>query len=188
MNRFFRLAPVLALALCLCLPVSAFASEPDEASDPVPSGVEDTSDALTDTVTETVTTETDGNNITVNVTLPSSESSVASLEEDESLLEDGSGEEEEAPSYASYATRSLDDVETSDDTSTLPGVVTALFGTYTPRTQTVTEYLSDGSSVTYSEVVPGLAGLDWPWVSSVALFSMALYCVFRLIGGFFKWN
>lgn len=188
MKHFFRLASVLALALCLCFPMSVFAVGIDESSEFVPSDVTDTypdaSDAFDtspDTVTESVTTEVDGNNITVNVTLPSAESSVTSGDEEDAEIEG-------TPSYASYATRVLDDVETYDDISTLPSVITALFGTYAPRTQTVTEYLSDGSSVTYSEVVPGLAGLDWSWVASVALFGMALYCVFRLIGGLFKWN
>lgn len=201
MNRFFRLASVLALALCLCFPVSAFAVEFDEASESSSSDVADTapdisdtsdssdsSDTSPNTTTETLTTETDGNNITVNVTLPASESSVSSGEEEEEgnlLLQK---EMEETPSYTSYATRTLDDVETSDNETTLPGVVTSLFGTYTPRTQTVTEFLSDGSTVSYTEVVPGVAGLDWPWITSVSLFAMVLYCVFRLIGGFFKWN
>ena len=191
MNRFFRLASVLALALCLCFPMSAFAVGFDESSEFVFSDVTDTypdvsdaSDTSPDTVTESVTTEVDGNNITVNVTLPSSESSVTS--EDEATVADA--EIEETSSYDSYATRTLDDVETSDDTSTFPSVITSLFGTYTPRTQTVTEFLSDGSTVSYTEVVPGVAGLDWSWVASVALFGMVLYCVFRLIGGLFKWN
>ena len=127
------------------------------------------------TSTETFTTDTDSGKITVNVTVPSADSVPASLEPSSEVS-------------PAYATRTLDDTAAPADSETMPGLITALFGSYTPRTQTVTEYLPDGSSVTYSEVVPGLAGLDWPWIASVALFAMSLYCVFRMIGGLFKWT
>lgn len=32
-------------------------------------------------------------------------------------------------------------------------------------------------------VAAGTAGIDWPWVASVALLVVCLYSVFRLIGG-----
>ena len=189
MKHFFRFAFVLALAVCLCLPVGASAvdADPDGSGDAV--DAETASDPAPDTSTETFTTETDSGNVTINVTVPT-----ASDPPSEDVPQDISAEDavalgiEEAPSYPSYSTRTLDDIELSEDTEALPGLITSLFGTYTPRTQTVTEYLSDGSSVTYTEVVPGLAGLDWPWVASVSLFAMALYCIFRMIGGLLKWN
>ena len=132
-------------------------------------------DIIPGTSTETFTTDTDSGNITVNVTVPSADSVPASPEPSSEVS-------------PAYATRTLDDAAASADSETMPGLVTALFGSYTPRTQTVTEYLPDGSNVTYTEVVPGLAGLDWPWIASVALFAMSLYCVFRMIGGLFKWT
>lgn len=70
--------------------------------------------------------------------------------------------------------------------SPLSETVTALFGTYTPRTQTVTQHLEDGSVITYQEVIPGLAGLDWPWLVSVGLFALVLFSLLRLIGGLLK--
>lgn len=70
--------------------------------------------------------------------------------------------------------------------SPLSEAVTALFGTYTPRTQTVTQHLEDGSVVTYQEVIPGLAGLDWSWLASVGLFALVLFSLLRMIGGFLK--
>lgn len=63
-----------------------------------------------------------------------------------------------------------------------------IFGEYTPLTQTVTTYFADGSSVQSVEVVPGLAGLDWVWISAVALFGVAIFCILRMIGGVLKWK
>ena len=192
MKHFFRFAPVLALVVCLCLPVgaSAVGTDLDGSGDAVEvSPVETASEASGDTSTETFTTETDNGNVTINVTVPT-----ASDTPSEDVSQDISAEDavalgiEDAPSYPSYSTRTLDDIAPSEATAALPGLITSPLGPYTPRTQTVTEYLSDGSSVTYTEVVPGLAGLDWPWITSVTLFAMALYCIFRMIGGLLKWN
>lgn len=61
-----------------------------------------------------------------------------------------------------------------------------IFGEYQPRTYLVTTYLSDGTAVTSTEVVPGLAGLDWLWISAVALFAMFVFCLMKLIGGAVK--
>lgn len=164
---FFRLAPVFVLLLCFVSFPSALAAESDV-------DVID-ADIIPDSSTEMITTDTDNGHVTVNVTVPSGDSVPASPE---------------PPSEVSpaYVTRILDDVAAPADPETVPGLITALFGSYTPRTQTVTEHLSDGSTVTYTEVVPGIAGLDWPWIVSAVLFAMSLYCVFRMIGGLFKWT
>jgi len=69
-----------------------------------------------------------------------------------------------------------------DAETTLTSTVTALLGTYTPRTQTVTAILSDGSTVTYEEYVQGLAGVDWEWMSGAVLFTAFLWSIFRMIG------
>lgn len=86
-----------------------------------------------------------------------------------------------------YSVTTLDETASMAPSDSIPGVLTALFGEYTPRTQTVTQVLSDGSEVTYQQCVPGLAGLDWNWLASVGIFAMGLYCVFRAIGGCLKW-
>ena len=168
--NFFRLAPVFVLLLCVVSFPPALAVDGD-------ADVMD-ADIIPGTSTETFTADTDSGNITVNVTVPAVEESPASPEPSADA----------SPSYPAYATRTLDDTSVSDDANNMPGLLTSMFGTYSPRTQTVTEYLPDGSNVTYTEVVPGLAGLDWPWIASVALFAMSLYCVFRMIGGLFKWT
>lgn len=80
------------------------------------------------------------------------------------------------------------DVEVASEAEeqTMRDVVSLVFGQYTPRTQTVTEYLSDGSSVTYTEVVPGIAGLDWEWITGAALFALALFSFFKMVGVLLK--
>lgn len=72
--------------------------------------------------------------------------------------------------------------------SSLRVAVEALFGPYTPRTHIVTTILSDGSVLETAEVLPGLAGLDYTWLASVLLFALALYCIFRMIGGLLRWK
>lgn len=69
------------------------------------------------------------------------------------------------------------------DPSTLPGLLRAMFGEYTPKTQTVTTYF-DGEPLDVStEYVPGVAGMDMEWIASVLLFGVVVYCLFRLLGG-----
>lgn len=70
--------------------------------------------------------------------------------------------------------------------SSLISVVKALFGSYTPKTYNVTTYLSDGTAVQSTEIVPGLAGLDYEWIAGAALFALVLYGLLRLIGGLIK--
>lgn len=67
----------------------------------------------------------------------------------------------------------------------LAGVVSSIFGVYTPRTYTTSTYI-DGEMVTGMEIVPGLAGLDWPWLCGAALFGIMLFCLFRLLGGIWR--
>lgn len=117
-------------------------------------------------VTETVTTSS-GDTVNVNVTVP-----VPSVETGD------------VPSLV-YSTSQFDDAAPAGE-DTLSGLIEALFGTYTPRTQTVTEHLSDGSTVTYTELVPGVAGMDWHWLGGVSLFAMTLWSLFCLIGGVLK--
>lgn len=73
-----------------------------------------------------------------------------------------------------------------DGDSSLLALVNSVFGDYQPRTQTVTETYSDGSSVTYTEVVDGLAGLDFYWLGGVLVFAIVLVSFFKFLGGIFK--
>ena len=72
------------------------------------------------------------------------------------------------------------------DSGALASMVNAVFGDYQPRTQTVTEVFSDGSTVTYTETIDGLAGLDWYWIGGVFVFSIVLISFFKLLGGALK--
>ena len=72
------------------------------------------------------------------------------------------------------------------ETAGLPAVVRSVFGDYHQRTQTVTETAADGTATTSTEPVPGIAGLDWYWLSGVFLFTIVLWSFFRFLGVVFK--
>lgn len=115
------------------------------------------SEALELTETETPT-ESSGSNTVVNV-MPSSEVVSRTVEIDPYVEGEGGA---------------------------LVSVVNTVFGDYRPRTQTVTEVLSDGSTVTYTETIEGLAGLDWYWLGGVLIFCIVLLSFFKLLGSVFK--
>lgn len=78
--------------------------------------------------------------------------------------------------------RSLDDIEPP----TLAETIRSLFGTYTPRTQTVTTYYDGQPISTEEQIVPGLAGLDYEWLAGVGMFALITFCLFRLLGGILR--
>lgn len=80
----------------------------------------------------------------------------------------------------------FDPVSADDSSQALSDSLVALFGPYEPQMETVTEVLSDGSSVTYERVIPDVAGLDYEWIASVGLFALILFCFFRIVGGALK--
>ena len=87
------------------------------------------------------------------------------------------------PAYA------MEDAGTDTDTdNSLVQAVRDLLGTYTPRTQTVTTYY-DGPPLSVDEqIIPGLGGLDWEWITGACLFLLMLYCLFRLLGGMMRYG
>lgn len=61
-------------------------------------------------------------------------------------------------------------------------ILLAIFGAYIPLTAptlTATGEIVDA-------VIPGLAGVDWPYLAGVVLFAIVLYCFFRLVGVLLK--
>ena len=98
------------------------------------------------------------------------------------------------PAAMSYSVMSVADLDDPASVSSGPGdnqsmkeVVVQVFGEYSPRTQTVTQYLSDGSLLgTTTEIVPGVAGMDWQWISGVALFTLVLSSFLKLVGVLLK--
>ena len=93
------------------------------------------------------------------------------------------GEVEQAAADVQLTTTVDEQVE---DVTGLPGVVKSVFGEYHPRTQTITETRADGTVLTSVECVPGLAGLDWYWLSGVFMFGLVLWSFFRFLGGVLK--
>lgn len=85
-----------------------------------------------------------------------------------------------------YSTYSIGNDSPDRASGSLSDITARLFGEYQPRTQTVTEYLSDGTSVTYDQYVPGVAGMDWNWIAGAVLFTIVLWSLFKLLGVFFK--
>ena len=68
----------------------------------------------------------------------------------------------------------------------LAGLVSTIFGSYTPRTY-MTDTVVDGVIVdTVEQYMPGLAGLDYEWIAGVALFGVMLFCFMKMIGGLLK--
>lgn len=83
----------------------------------------------------------------------------------------------------------LDSLSRSSDdtmTPTLAETIRSLFGTYTPRTQTVTTYYDGQPISTEEQIIPGLAGLDYEWLAGVGMFALVTFCLFRLLGGIMK--
>lgn len=137
--------------------------------------VEDAADESAPEETLSVETQADDRNITVNIIFPATTPAPMPEYPEINVVNDV---------FPAYSMSALDDFP--EPSSTLSETVTALFGTYTPRTQTVVQRLEDGTEITYQEVLPGLAGLDWPWLASVGLFALFLFSLLRLIGGLLK--
>lgn len=74
------------------------------------------------------------------------------------------------------------EIPSDPENQTMKDVVVMVLGEYSPRTQTVTQYLSDGSSESYVEIVPGVAGMDWEWISGAVLFALVLFSFFKFVG------
>lgn len=100
----------------------------------------------------------------------------------------------EEPAVMSYSVMSVSDLNDPETVSSGSGedqsmkeVIVQVFGEYSPRTQTVTQYLSDGTLLgTTTEIVPGVAGMDWQWISGVALFALVLSSFLKLVGVLLK--
>ena len=68
----------------------------------------------------------------------------------------------------------------------LAGLVSSIFGSYTPQIY-MTDTVVDGVIVdTVEQYVPGLAGLDYEWIAGVVLFCIMLFCFMKMTGGLLK--
>ena len=76
----------------------------------------------------------------------------------------------------------------ADAGDTMAQIVRDLFGTYTPRVQTVTTYMDGEPFAIEEQYVPGVAGMDWEWIGGFVAFLLLIYCLFRLLGGTVKYG
>ena len=166
----------LTVMLCAVLPVSALAEEVTEPTSTETPVAEEPVEVITETTDQ---------GVVVNVNLPA-----ATVEEP---AEDPASDPEsvEAPAVAStYSVTALDEIgsDAAEDPEqqTMKDVVVMVLGDYSPRTQTVTQYLSDGTAETYTEIVPGVAGMDWEWISGAGLFGLVLFSFLKLVGVLLK--
>lgn len=162
----------LTLILCTILPVSAMAEEV----------IGETPEETTPEEQVEIVTEETEQGVTVNVNLPGTTDPVDSSSD--------SGEELEQTVASTYSVAALNETEpetaSDPEQQTMKDVIVMVLGDYSPRTQTVTQYLSDGSSETYTEIVPGVAGMDWEWISGAGLFGLVLFSFLKLVGVLLK--
>lgn len=93
---------------------------------------------------------------------------------------------ESSPEDTAVTVYAIDTPPDDRDAVQLPELLVDLFGSYEPKTYTVTEYLPDGETVISQQYVPGLAGMDMEWLASVGLFALVIYCLLKLVGGVLK--
>lgn len=80
----------------------------------------------------------------------------------------------------------------SDDqssVSSLKGLISSIFGEYTPvmTTAVVTETVENETTTTLIDTVAGgAAGVDYAWLAGVFLFGILLFCLMKLLGGILK--
>ena len=171
MKRFFSLMLCALALVSLACPALASDGAPDETASAPPVTVETSEGEKDITVNVTV----------VNEAVPPTEDvePAASVPVEDMPVESPPGE--------SLVLRTAD-APAPADRSPLMEAVSGLLGEYQPRTCTVSTYLPDGSVVQTVELIPGLAGLDYPWLAGFALFGLSLYCVLRMTGGLLKWK
>lgn len=135
---------------------------------------------------ETTTTEEEGVTVNVTITQPA-----ATLEEtsEEALVEDEEIAVEVIPESSSYTVTSpvvLAVPYSDDDTSSMVQVITNVLGEYQRITYTTEEYDANGDLVAVStEYVPGLAGLDYAWITGALLFGLLISGGLKLLGRLF---
>ena len=133
---------------------------------------------------ETTTTEEEG--VTVNVTIQ--QPAPENIEED--LVEGEDISTEIIPEPSTFMLTSpvvLADPEYSDVPSVMADVVVSVLGEYQRITYTTEEYDTEGNLVSVStEYVPGLAGLDYAWITGALLFGLLIAGGLKLLGGLIR--
>lgn len=134
---------------------------------------------------ETTTTQEEG--VTVNVTI---QQPAASASPEENLVEGEEVTTEVIPEPSTFMLTSpvvLADDESGDIPSVMADVVVSVLGEYQRITYTTEEYDTEGNLVSVStEYVPGLAGLDYAWITGAILFGILIAGGLKLLGGLIR--
>lgn len=175
MKRF--LAALVILALCCSMPV--FAEEETE-QPPVAAETGESREPVIVQVTPEINVQptpieitSDGTQVDLYITFAAPEQLLA---EDAELDPEVELEPEPVLPPDLYALADLPEPEG------LAQVIVSIFGEYRPRIETVTSVDAEGTETVSQHIVPGLAGLDWPWLVGAALFAILLNGFIALIG------
>ena len=141
--------------------------------------VEESSDPVT---VETVKSEEEG--VTVNVTISQPESSEAAVVENE---ETASVDPVGIRTFSVTTPTVLETAQSGDVPQVMADVITSVLGEYQRITYTVEEVDAEGNVIaTSTEYVPGLAGLDYAWITGAILFGVFIGACFKLLGGLIR--
>lgn len=198
-----RLVPcLLALLLVALLAAPAYAEEPAEpdaspdivTEDPAPEEPVEELPSMAETPVQSpvvADAKKDEEGVTVNVTIAQSETPAAveeTVEENSPPFEEDIPEE--PPAVRVFSVLSPDAPEAAPSGAAPPvmaDVVVSVLGEYQRRTYTVQQVDTDGNVIaTSTEYVPGLAGLDYPWIAGAVFFTVFLLGIFKLLGGLMR--
>lgn len=175
MKRFW--VALVILALCCSMPAAAEGEEPP-AEQPPADGAGESSEPVVVQVTPQINVEptpieitSEGTTVNLYITF--------AAPEPEPTAEPAAETEPEPESLAKPDVYALVDLQEPDG---LSQVIVSIFGEYRPRIETVTSVDAAGLETVSEHIVPGLAGLDWPWVAGAVLFAIMLHGFFALIG------
>lgn len=176
MKRF--LIVLVVLVLCCSVPVYADGEEDQPPVDQPPAAAGESSEPVVVEVNPQINVEptpievtSDGTQVDLYITFATPEP-----EPDAELAADV---EPEPESLAVPDVHALVDLQ---EPGGLAQVVVSIFGEYRPRIETVTSVDDAGVETVSESIVPGLAGLDWPWLAGAVLFAIMLHGFLALIG------
>lgn len=133
---------------------------------------------------ETISTEDEG--VTVNVTIDQTVPEAAP----ENVADDKTVVSEVVSDVRTFSVTSPDVLEaaqSNDVPAVMADVIVSVLGEYQRQTYTVQEVDSSGNVIaTSTEYVPGLAGLDYHWITGAILFVMFIGGIFKLLGGLIR--
>ena len=101
-----------------------------------------------------------------------------------------SADQEDLSGYRTISLTRLalpEDEQSGAVSSVMAEVIESVLGEYQRRTYTVEQYDTEGNLIgTSTEYVPGLAGLDYAWITGAILFGVFISGIFKLLGGLMR--